>query len=410
MPEVFDSVHGNILLSEIEAKIVSTLTFQRLQFVRQFGIPDTRFFTANHTRFSHSLGTLYVMDRFLKDGHGDIQDLSEDSKQKLRLAALLHDIGHPPGSHVLEAAIVNLGGRTHVDCGKSVIMTFLSDVLNQYSAAEISKMISGHFKSASIPGVFSSLISSAIDADRLDYLTRDIYFTGVDTPEISIDSIIRHVSFRDNKIIFTGKLAIISRFLKTRLAMYSNVYLEPKHFGLASVYQYLFSGAVTAGNLEMPDAVIAKGQEDKWFQYNDNLAFNTLLSTKCAAKLKNGAFRFLRGIPPYEIFGIAGVFDLNTAPTKYTIINAIGNSSNLQRSLAEKLGIPTSNLYVRAANPHKIADESYLYVEKGGQQVPIIEASPTLLALKNKGLFIARIYSYDDIPQPAVSKAIKSLV
>ena len=99
---IVDSVHGDIRLTEIERKVVDTAPFQRLRRIKQLGMGHLTYPNATHTRFAHSLGVFHVTSRVLKIAQENGRKFKDDEIENLRLAALLHDIGHYPYSHLLE--------------------------------------------------------------------------------------------------------------------------------------------------------------------------------------------------------------------------------------------------------------------------------------------------------------------
>lgn len=143
---VFDSVHGNIDLTEVEKGIIDTWVFQRLRRIRQLGTAEFVYPGATHSRFAHSLGAMFVMDQYLNNVKKDGQPIAENDEmiQKLRLAALLHDIGHYPFSHATETMIrKEFGGLRHEEHGFQIVRDFLEDRLDPYSAEEIVDILGG---------------------------------------------------------------------------------------------------------------------------------------------------------------------------------------------------------------------------------------------------------------------------
>lgn len=202
--EIRDPVHGFVHLSDAERKILDSECFQRLRNIRQLGMSYYVYPSAVHTRFEHSIGTLYVATQIFevlvrKHGKyfekllgikGDEANLIKRLRITLRLAALLHDIGHPPFSHATEELFPK--NRTHEELGVEVIKEKLERVFKQReikrsgvnledvvfliypeNVEEISQ------EDASALYLLREIISGEIDADRIDYLTRDSHHTGV---------------------------------------------------------------------------------------------------------------------------------------------------------------------------------------------------------------------------------------
>ena len=127
---IYDSVHGSIGITETELKLIDTPIFQRLRRIKQLGVADLIYPGATHSRFSHSIGAMFVMNEYLenvmKDGKPIAKDV--DEKQKLRLAALLHDVGHYPFSHSLETPITEVFKCCkHDENGRNIIKSVLGE-------------------------------------------------------------------------------------------------------------------------------------------------------------------------------------------------------------------------------------------------------------------------------------------
>lgn len=184
-----DAVHGLISIDEHRAlllDLINTPEFQRLRRVRQLGVSSLTYPNAEHTRFAHSLGVLHVANRILKTlelRHGKDDDLRDRIRGKARhvkVAALLHDIGHAPFSHLMERAFDS--GKAHEERSKQMIFEEASSIPqvlinHDFTAAEIEEtrdLLDSH----DVP-FLHDIISSSLDADRMDYLLRDSHFTGV---------------------------------------------------------------------------------------------------------------------------------------------------------------------------------------------------------------------------------------
>ena len=176
--EIRDPVHGFIERSREEEKIIDTVCFQRLRGIKQLAMAHLVYPGAMHTRFDHSIGVMHVAGRLA-------QKLVDDQERRdtIRLAALLHDIGHGPFSHVSEEvlskyAIAESGGDgIHEQISRVIIENDkgLSDILGR---DEIKNIVGLH-AGTSGEAIDQEIISGALDADKQDYLLRDSYFCGV---------------------------------------------------------------------------------------------------------------------------------------------------------------------------------------------------------------------------------------
>lgn len=190
-----DPIHGFIAVNELERRLIDTRPFQRLRHIRQLGTTFLVYPGANHTRFEHSLGTMFVADQMyqlLTERFGakmrEAFNWSDEDisyyRQILRLAALLHDLGHPPFSHASEESLMpenrNHEDYTRLIIEKTEIHDQLSQSLCEKSIRAIQQIATGKGPSASKTLTFlGGLLTGELGADRIDYLIRDSHHTGV---------------------------------------------------------------------------------------------------------------------------------------------------------------------------------------------------------------------------------------
>ncbi|MFZ1876551.1 MAG: HD domain-containing protein, partial [Nitrososphaeraceae archaeon] len=177
--EITDPVHRYISFSAVERDLIDTSVFQRLRRIRQLAGAHLVYPSAQHSRFEHSLGTMHIAgyagESLLRKGFID----SEDKLQELRLAALLHDVGHGPFSHLFEEVLESKCNMTHEDMGKKVILeSEISDVLSGhgYTPSDICRLSFGESRSSFL----NEIIAGSLSADIMDYLPRDSLFTGAE--------------------------------------------------------------------------------------------------------------------------------------------------------------------------------------------------------------------------------------
>ena len=205
--------------SELIFDIISHPYFQRLRHIKQLGLTDLVYPGALHSRFQHALGAMHLMDRVLDTLRFKGVEISNDEYEAAQLAVLLHDIGHGPFSHALEDSL--LMGVKH-ESVSYLLMTLLNDEFN--NALELTLKI---FRNSYSRKFFHQLVSSQLDIDRLDYLKRDSFFTGVMEGTIGVDRIISmlHVH-RDELVVEEKGIYSIENFLSSRRLMYWQVYLH----------------------------------------------------------------------------------------------------------------------------------------------------------------------------------------
>ncbi|VVC02124.1 HD domain protein [uncultured archaeon] len=162
-----DPVHGTIELTDIERRILDAAPMQRLRHVRQLGMAHLVYPGAHHTRFEHSLGCLHLADQM-----ADSVCLGEDDRRRLRLAAILHDVGHMAFSHDSESVTCKRLGDHEARGQRIVRNSPLADIISrEESPATIARWLHG--------ASYGQLLTSDVGADRIDYLLRDAHYTGV---------------------------------------------------------------------------------------------------------------------------------------------------------------------------------------------------------------------------------------
>ncbi len=208
------SIPNSLIFDIIEHKY-----FQRLRRISQMGLTNLVYPGAHHTRFHHAIGCMHLMQKAiqalrLKDIH-----ISEDESTALCIAILLHDIGHGAFSHALEYSIVN--GITHEE-----ISLFFMKELNKEFKGKLSLAIE-IFEGKYERTFFHQLISSQLDIDRLDYLQRDSFYTGVAEGNISSDRLIAMMNVKNDELVIEEKgIYSVEKFLIARRLMYWQVYLH----------------------------------------------------------------------------------------------------------------------------------------------------------------------------------------
>ena len=238
---VRDPVHGNIRLSELQEELLQTVEVQRLSFIHQLGTTFQSYPGAHGMRLSHALGVSFLADVIAKHILEDIKipDSEKTHIRKLQQAAgMLLDIAHTAWSHTLEPLYIELHGADHMDLVADLVKgnaAFnikgsgrIPEILRSHDVdpSEVADLITCTFKG---PRYLQQMIFGEVDADMLDYLQRDFYFTGVAFGHIEMDRIISTMQVENDEIVFLNKgHEAIRDFLFARMQMYSSVYLHKK--------------------------------------------------------------------------------------------------------------------------------------------------------------------------------------
>lgn len=220
-----DPVHGFLSFPEPEVlKIIGHPWFQRLRNIMQMGVAHFVYPGAVHTRFLHSLGACHLMGKALEELREKGFEISREEAVAARLAILLHDLGHGPFSHALESALLDGIGHEKVS---SVII----ERLNKENAG----MLNGArdiFRYTHPKKFLHQLVSSQLDVDRLDYLSRDSFYSGVSEGVIGYDRILKMLTVRNNELAVEEKgLYSVEKFIIARHIMYWQVYLHKTVLG-----------------------------------------------------------------------------------------------------------------------------------------------------------------------------------
>ncbi|GGO09125.1 HD domain-containing protein [Saccharibacillus kuerlensis] len=222
-----DPVHNYIHVQDRTIwSLINTVEFQRLRRIRQLGTTYLTFHGAEHSRFSHSLGVYEITRRIISQfERNNYPDWPVEENLVAMCAALLHDLGHGPFSHSIEEAF-------HMDHEEWTCKIILGDtdvnrVLSEVSA-DLPERVASVIRKDYEKKIVVNLITSPLDADRMDYLLRDAYFTGVDYGKIDIDRILRMLRPYNGRIVVKESgMHAVEDYLMSRYQMYWQVYFHP---------------------------------------------------------------------------------------------------------------------------------------------------------------------------------------
>jgi len=345
---IFDNIHGYITLNQVETRILETLYYQRLRWIRQLGFSFYIFPGATHTRHAHALGVSHVMDRVLKSlGLAATEDRLFDPKARdarttfhrtMRLAAMLHDIGTFPFSHSVEMAYINHWRHqsqvtkpkytaNHEVLGSHIILNTdfdggITQILQEegIDPVELSKIIAG--KSDNL--LANQLMHADVDADRMDYLLRDAQHTGVKIGLFDLDFLIRNLRLHEQDgqqmlCISEDGINVVDSFLVARYFWYSQIIHEGTGYKFdllaAKIGEYFLENNLSYSFDNLIEKVVANPYE--YFTFNDSY-FMAKLHEYLAGRMRHPMIRELsdmlaRRIPPAQI---------RVAPVKPTVVQS----------------------------------------------------------------------------------------
>lgn len=225
--EINDPIHGFIGLTDIEAKIINSLPYQRLRRIKQLSGGHFVYPTAEHTRFGHCIGVMYLAGlsgKRLLNRMG----LGAQKLQEVRIAGLLHDIGHGPFSHVFEEVLIEKRGMNHEDVTEWIILkSELGDMLEAdgISKKRIGNLVRGRQKTKR-DSIIAGIVAGQIDSDKMDYLIRDSFYCGVNYGLVDIHRLIDSIEIsKDYQMQFDiAARGALESFLVARYEMFLNVY------------------------------------------------------------------------------------------------------------------------------------------------------------------------------------------
>ena len=274
-------MHGYIGVTQHELDVIDTPIFQRLHNIRQLGMAYTVFPGATHTRFAHSLGVMQTIDKFVT-ARGLRDHISANERKDLRMAALLHDVGHYPLSHVIEVVMTDHGkseeGR-HEERSAEVITKHLSQELSQngFDSKELSRKILGKSEKT----LHNQLLASELDADRMDYLLRDAQNTGVKYGTVDIDRLVHSLRLdRDERLAVHVKgMHAAEDYMLARYHMYSSVYSHKVVMGFAELIQHAYEFLMKSGKVYSLK-LLRTLDRNQLSSFDDNYLFSKLRSSQ----------------------------------------------------------------------------------------------------------------------------------
>ncbi len=377
---IVDSLHGDVHLDEREWRILDTVSFQRLRRIKQLQMGQVTYPNATHTRFAHCLGTLAIMARILRvlKEDGGIS-LNEKKRENLRMAALLHDIGHYPYSHLMEGIdhvdlteeiVGGVGSKSfdatrsrypdHEEVGKAIV-TGQRDILDAIGSPDRAREVADLFtRSEAADLQLSKLLHSSLDMDRLDYLQRDSRATGVPYGDIDMNYLLNSLRISGTSMVGVVEKALpaAEQFLLARFFMHKAVYFHKTTYGIEEACRQLLRRMRDAGSFGMPkdgDEVLSLVRSAELSSFTDDYVDRLV---RRASKDGNEVMQALascieRRRPPKLLYEVQ-VFE----NAEHQTINRgkvfFSRAKRSLKALAEKYGIPLGQFLLCCTKPLKL--------------------------------------------------------
>jgi HD superfamily phosphohydrolase len=270
--EIKDPVHGYVYVSKTEKDIVDSFPMQRLHRLRQLAGAEYVYPGANHTRFEHSIGTMYLAQRLVENSKLS-QYLSKEETEIVRFAALLHDVGHGPFSHVFEHLLEKFLDKTHEEMTVWIIeKSEVHDLLEKsgYDTAVVAKLAVGslHRKGKTF---MDQIIQSAVDVDKLDFIVRDTYHTGAEYGNVDIFRLIHMLDVLDDSLaVDSGALSALESFILARIESFKSIYFHR----VSRAAQIMLAMAMEKAKDEL--GLVSFGTPEEYLSFNDYTVWTML--------------------------------------------------------------------------------------------------------------------------------------
>ena len=386
--EITDPIHDFIRLTNTERKIIDTPVFQRLRRIKQLSGAHLTYPGAQHTRFEHSLGVMHIasMAGTSLESKGIT---TKDDVSNLRLAALLHDIGHGPFSHLFEEVLQRKNKKTHEQIGKQIILnTEIGDIIseNGFDKKLIQNLAMGEGKLQ----FMNEIVSGALSADMMDYLLRDGYFTGAEHAKIDHSRITYSLDVYKKKLALDhSALVNFETMMISRFQMFKAVY---------------FHKTVRAGEVMLLESMTLADDElgltsltlDDYVKQTDESIMALLLSIPETTQELRSAKKIARDYQDRKLFKCVFESTIPSNPTTkvmHELKNRIVKNSKVNPN---QVFLDTSTTHSIPLTPSKKESKSIILVKNDSkkttsEQIPISKI-PLVSSISGK-MNILRVYT-----------------
>jgi len=387
--DIIDPIHNFVRVYDSELKIIDTPIFQRLRRIRQLSGAHLIYHGAQHTRFEHSLGVMHIAS-MAGQALAEKGIVSSDDIQNMRLAGLLHDIGHGPFSHLFEEIFEEKRKISHEDLGRDIILkTEIGDIIskNGFDKKLITKLAFGDSKLQ----FMNEIISGVLSADIMDYLLRDGYFTGAEHAKIDHHRLTHSLDVYKNKLALDkSSLVNFETMMISRYQMFKAVY---------------FHKTVRAGEVMLLEAMdLAEGELglssmnlDEYLQLSDDVILAKLLNlpehnSKLKASKKIATNYLNRNL-------FKSVFEstlTGKAITKKRMHELRGEISKKSKIDINEIFVDSSNTPSIPLSPSKKESKSIILLENNGNKTTAKEmliSQIQLVSVMSGFMKILRVYT-----------------
>ncbi|MGD0028992.1 MAG: HD domain-containing protein [Candidatus Bathyarchaeia archaeon] len=408
--EIKDPVHGYVYITEREKEIIDSYPVQRLHRLRQLAGSEYVYPGANHTRFEHSVGVMYLAGKVTENPNVS-RLVSKNEAETVKIAGLLHDVGHGPFSHVFEQLLDRELGKTHEDMTQWIIENSeLKDTLrrNGYDAEEVGKLATGKLHKPK-KAFLDQIISSAVDVDKQDFIVRDTLHTGAQYGFIDIFRLIHALDVLDEDLaIDLGALSALESLIIARIESFKSIYFH--RVGRAA--QIMLAMAMEKANGEL--GLTRFRTPEEYMAMDDYTVWTMLKNCEKSAQIIRNLERRRMLKCAYE----------RTFYERDTMISNIFSREThrrqLQEDIAKKAGIETENVIIDVPTVPSVPyyhtallepmEVPVFYRTQSGDKVPqrLSEISKIFETLRGF-INILRVYS-DEKNREKVSQAASKIL
>jgi HD superfamily phosphohydrolase len=392
--EIRDPIHGYIQITELEKGLIDSIVVQRLRRIKQLAGANLTYPCAEHSRFSHSIGTMHLAgamaQHLINLGYA-----TEEEAQKLRIAGLLHDVGHGPFSHLFEDLLEKYrAGTTHEDLTEWLIKeSEIKDILkaNGFSPDEISKLTVGKSK---LP-YFNQVISGQFCADIMDYLLRDSFFTGVEYGHIDVQRLINSIDIvGDTLAMDTTAFYALEAFLIARYEMFKAVYFH-RTVRAANI---MLTRAMECADKHLKLTKFRKVEE--YLALNDETVLWKILSLKKVNDEKaKVAFKLINMFLKRQL--LKCTYEIIIHHKDHMLANIIGKPEirdQIATEISRKSGIEADYVIIDVPT---VPSVPHYAIQRKGAEIPIFQKTPngtkTLDSLSKLSSLIGTLVGYLDM-------------
>lgn len=364
-----DSLHGYIEPNEEEWRILDSPEMQRLRRIRQMGLSPLVYPSGTHTRFQHSVGVMHVAGRFAES-----LNLNEQRTKEVRMAGLMHDLGHGPFSHASEAVAEQKGlSHEEISCRK---IDKLEDKFS-VSASRIKKMIRGELE-------VGQVVAGDIDADRMDYLQRDAHTSGAEYGHIDSDTIIQRAMIDSRRLVFDYKaVQALESLLTARFHMIKSVYLHDT----SRIAEKMLERAL--------EDYVEKNSLEKMMALDDYSAHNELLNSTGTAK------NYYSRIKDRDLFKTALSWDVdNRSREDLKKLEEKIDEKEIEKEIAEAAQVSKEKVVANKPWTPEIKDID-IKIKRKGKIRNLSDSSPIPEALSKAEWRLVDMNIYTDAAQKA---------